>query len=220
VTGTFTTGMWEYDTKNVYTTLEAGQDFLGLEDGVVSGVGVQIRDPGTALDVESDIRERVGYPYIVNNWIVTNNALFSALKLEKLAMFVILFLIVVVAAFNIVSTLVMVVADRTREIGILKSMGMTRRSILGVFMLQGAWIGIVGTAVGTALGVVVCWAIDTFDIIRIPPEVYFLDRLPVELRFLDVAVIVVASVAVALAATIYPSLQAAGLEPVEAIRHD
>ncbi|HEX9885480.1 MAG TPA: FtsX-like permease family protein, partial [Longimicrobiales bacterium] len=94
------------------------------------------------------------------------------------------------------------------------------RSILGVFMLQGAWIGIVGTAVGTALGVVVCWAIDTFDIIRIPPEVYFLDRLPVELRFLDVAVIVVASVAVALAATIYPSLQAAGLEPVEAIRHD
>ncbi|MGD2068132.1 MAG: FtsX-like permease family protein, partial [Gemmatimonadota bacterium] len=159
-------------------------------------------------------------PYYVESWETTNRALFSALKLEKLAMFVILFLIVVVAAFNIISTLVMVVADRTREIGILKSMGMTDRGILRVFMLQGAWIGIVGTIVGTVLGLTLCWVLDTFEIIRIPPEVYFVERLPVSLHVADVLAIVAASVVVAFAATVYPSMQASHLQPVEAIRHE
>ena len=221
VTGTFATGMYDYDRNNVYTTLEAAQEFMGLdEDGAVSGVAVRTEDPDRADAVAREIQGRLGFGYYVESWSVTNRALFSALKLEKIAMFVILFLIVVVAAFNIVSTLVMVVHDRTREIGILKSMGMTDRGILRVFMLQGAWIGIVGTFVGTVLGLVLCWVIDTFEVIRIPPEVYFVDRLPVTLHVADVAAIVVASVVVAFAATVYPSLQASRLEPVEAIRHE
>ena len=221
VTGTFTTGMYDYDTKNVYTSIEVAQELLGLQErDEVSGIGVRTVDPDLATEVADRLQERLGFPYHVQSWSVTNRALFSALKLEKLAMALILFLIVIVAAFNIVSTLVMVVADRTREIGILKAMGMTDQVVLRVFVLQGAWIGIVGTAIGTLLGLFLCWLIDTYQIIQIPPDVYFVDRLPVDLEPLDVLTIVGASVLIAFAATIYPSLQASRLQPVEAIRHD
>jgi len=220
VTGTFTTGMYDYDTQNIYTTFEAAQEMLGFDESVASGIGVRTRDPELAPDVARELGERLGPPYWVESWVTINRALFSALKLEKLAMFVILFLVVVVAAFNIVSTLVMVVSDRTREIGILKAMGMTRNGILRVFVLQGAWIGIVGTAVGTAAGMLASWLLERYEIIRIPPEVYFVDHLPVSLQATDVLMIVGASLVVAFAATIYPSLQAAKLEPVDAIRHE
>jgi lipoprotein-releasing system permease protein len=220
VTGTFTTGMYEYDSKNLYTTIEATQDLLGLPDTVISGLGVRTTDPDDATAIGEVIQEELGYPYLVESWITTNRALFSALKLEKIVMGLILFLIVLVAAFNIVSTLVMVVSDRTREIGILKAMGMTSGGILRVFVLQGAWIGLIGTALGTTFGVVLCWVLDTYEIIKIPPDVYFVDRLPVSLEASDLVLIVAASVVIAFAATIYPSLQAARLQPVEAIRHD
>lgn len=221
VTGTFTTGMYEADANSAYTSLEAAQRFMGFaEDDDVSGLGVRIADVGRADLVAEEIQARLGLPYAAQSWTVRNRSLFSALKLEKLAMFVILLLIVIVAAFNIVSTLVMVVADRKREIGILKSMGMTDGTILRVFVFQGAWIGVVGTFIGTAMGLVACWVVEYTDLIRIPPEIYFVDRLPVEVRFLDIAAIVGASVLVALTATIYPSLQAARMEPVEAIRSE
>jgi lipoprotein-releasing system permease protein len=132
----------------------------------------------------------------------------------------VVFLIVLVAAFNIVSTLVMVVADRTREIGILKTMGMTRAGILRVFVLQGVWIGVVGTLIGSALGVGISWAIDRYELIPIPGDVYFVDHLPAIIDPLDVATIIVASLAVSFLATIYPATQASNLVPVEAIRHD
>lgn len=221
VTGVFRSGMYEYDTRRAYTTMEATQALLDLlESDVVTGVGIVLDDGDAADRAAATLSERLGGRYRVESWGTRNSALFSALKLEKLAMFLILFLIVLVAAFNIVSTLVMVVADRTREIGILKSMGMSDRGILRVFVLQGTWIGVVGTAVGTALGVMLCILIDRYDIIRIPPEVYFVDRLPVSLHFTDVLTIVVASVAVAFLATIHPSIQASQLQPVEAIRDE
>ncbi len=220
VTGTFTTGMYDYDLRNVYTTFEAAQELLGIEAGTASGIGVRTTSADLAPEIATELGAKLGHPYYVESWVVTNRALFSALRLEKLAMSLILFLIVVVAAFNIVSTLVMVVADRTREIGILKAMGMTRRGILRVFVLQGAWIGVVGTTVGTVLGVVLAWALGRYEIIRIPPDVYFIDHLPVSLRLLDVALIVAASVVIAFLATIYPSIQASRLEPVDAIRHE
>ena len=220
VTGTFTTGMYDYDSKNLYTTIAAAQDLLGLGEDVVSGLGVRTSNPDLATAVGEEIQSRLGFPYYVESWITTNRALFSALKLEKLAMGLILFLIVLVAALNIISTLVMVVADRTREIGILKAMGMTRKGILRVFVLQGAWIGLIGTALGTFFGIAVCVILDKTQLIKIPPDVYFVDHLPVQLDVADLLKIVLASVAVAFAATIYPSLQASRLQPVEAIRHE
>ena len=221
MTGTFTTGMYDYDMKNVYVPLEAAQDQLGiLEPDIISGLGIRTDDPDEARTVALAVQDKLGFDFYALDWSTTNRALFSALKLEKLAMGLILVLIVVVAAFNIVSTLVMVVVDRTREIGILKSMGMTDRRILRVFILQGLWIGVIGTVVGTTLGLSLAWLLDTYEIIRIPPDVYFVDKLPISIRFFDVTRIVAVSVFIALMATVYPALQASRLQPVEAIRHE
>jgi len=221
VTGTFTTGMYDYDIKNIYVPIEAAQEQLGILDGDrVGGLGVRVRDPDEAGPVSDSIQAALGYEFLAISWSTTNGALFSALELEKLAMYLILTLIVVVAAFNIVSTLVMVVVDRTREIGILKSMGMTDRMILRIFMIQGLSIGVIGTTAGTVLGLVVAWALDTFEIIKIPAEVYFVEKLPVSIHAADVGMIVGVSLLIAFLATIYPALQASRLQPVRAIRHE
>lgn len=221
VTGTFTTGMYDYDTKNVYTTLEAAQELLGFDaSGDVSGIGVRTRDSELAKEIAEEIQNRLGFPYTVESWITWNQALFSALKLEKIAMTLILSLIVVVAAFNIVSTLVMVVADRTREIGILRAMGMTQKGILRVFVMQGLWIGITGTLTGGGLGLFLCWLLDRYQIIKIPPDVYFVDHLPVSLQARDLMGIIAISVTISFLATLYPAYRASRLEPVDAIRHE
>ncbi len=222
MTGTFTTGMYDYDIKNIYVPIEAAQELLGLTDGDrVGGLGVRVRDADDAGEVADAIQAALGFPqFVAISWSTTNGALFNALELEKLAMALILTLIVVVAAFNIVSTLVMVVVDRTREIGILKSMGMTDRMIRRIFMIQGLSIGVIGTTAGTVLGLVIAWTLDTFEIIKIPAEVYFVEKLPVSIHVTDIAMIVGVSFLIAFLATIYPALQAARLQPVNAIRHE
>jgi lipoprotein-releasing system permease protein len=221
VTGTFTTGMYDYDVKNIYVPIEAAQEQLGILDrDRVSGLGVRVGDPARASLAANLIQNALGNEFYAVSWSTTNRALFSALELEKLAMYLILTLIVVVAAFNIVSTLVMVVVDRTREIGILKSMGMTDRMILRIFMLQGLSIGIIGTTLGTVLGLLISWVLDTFEVITIPAEVYFVDRLPVSIHATDVGMIVSVSLVIAFLATIYPALKASQLQPVRAIRHE
>ncbi len=221
VTGTFDTGMYEFDIKNMYAPLEEVQTILGLRaTDRVSGLRVRVADPWEATATAGSILERLGPRYFADTWISQNAPLFAALQLEKLAMGIILFLIVIVAAFNIVSTLVMVVVDRTAEIGILKSMGMSDSGVLRIFLLQGLSIGVLGTILGTFFGLVLCWFLDTYQPISIPPDVYFIERLPVTVNPGDVGMIVVGSILIALLATLYPARQAARLEPVEAIRHE
>ena len=220
VTGIFTTGMYEYDSQNMYVELPAVQDLLSIDSTTVSGIAVNVTDPWNADVVSARLHKRLSFPYYTNDWKELNSSLFSALKLEKIAMALILFLIVLVAAFNIISTLIMVVADKTREIGILKSMGLTRGSVLRIFILQGISIGLIGTALGTIGGLILVWLLDRYQFITLPGDVYFIDRLPVALNPLDVLWIVAASVLIAFAATIYPARQASKLMPVKAIRHD
>ena len=220
VTGTFQTGMYEYDLTFMYTDMEPVQQLLDLDSATVSGIAVNIHDPWMAAEIATGLFTSLGFPYYTDNWMTLNASLFSALKLEKIAMFVILFLIVLVAAFNIVSTLIMVVTDKTREVGILKSMGLTDGSVLRIFMLQGLAIGVIGTVLGTIGGTLLVWLLDRYQFIELPGDVYFIERLPVALDPLDVGMIVLASMVVAFVATIYPARTASRLQPVDAIRHD
>ena len=219
VVGLFKSGMYEYDNQMGYVSLATAQELLGLGEAV-TGLALWVRDPWIADAVAERLEAALAYPYTLRDWKRMNEGLFSALKLEKMAMTLILLLIVLVAAFNIVSTLIMVVTDKTREIGILRSMGMTAKRILRVFMLQGLAIGVAGTSMGVAGGVLLSWTIDHFGLISLPGDVYLIDRLPITLNPLDLVLIAVASVLISFVATIFPSRQASRLAPVEAIRHE
>jgi lipoprotein-releasing system permease protein len=219
VTGVFETGMYEYDNSYVYVDLDRAKEFAGLGEAV-TGIEARTTNRWEAGDVAQQLSDSLGYPYRVLDWQEVNAQLFQALKLEKLAMRIILLLIVLVAAFNIVSTLTMVVKDKTREIGILKAMGLPARSVRKIFLAQGLVIGIVGTAIGVGIGVTAGISINRGKLIRLDPTVYFIDHLPVTIQVADVMWIVGASIIIAAVATLYPAIQAARLFPVEAIRHE
>ena len=219
VTGIVSTGMYEYDNSYAFVALDKAQQLAGLDQGV-TGIEVKTTDRWQAAGIASRLVGALGWPYRTVDWQEQNHSLFQALKLEKLGMGVILLLIVLAAAFNIVSTLTMVVADKTKEIGILKAMGMPSRSIRRIFLTQGLVIGVVGTLLGVALGFVGAFALDKYQFIKLDAQVYFIDHLPVSTQPSDVAWIILASIAIAALATIYPAVQASRLYPIEAIRHE
>jgi len=219
VTGIFETGMYEYDNAYIYVDLEQARDFAGLGDAV-TGIEVRTADRWEAPVVAARIDSLLGSLYFTRDWQQQNSSLFRALKLEKLGMAVILLLIIMVAAFNIVSTLTMVVRDKTREIGILKAMGLRGESVRHIFLLQGMFIGVLGTSIGLVLGIVTGVAIEKGKLIYLDPSVYFIDHLPVLLDVNDILLIALLSVAVAVLATLHPAGAAAKLYPIEAIRSE
>ncbi len=220
VAGIFDSGMYEYDSTIAYVSLWAAQRFLGIGDRV-TGIEVRVDDIYEADRVARAIGKALGgYPYWSRDWMRMNKNLFSALKLEKIVMFIILTLIILVAAFNIVGTLIMVVIEKTRDIAILKSMGATRRSIMKIFMIEGAVIGLVGTLLGLLGGYTLCTLLATYKFIELPSDVYYISTLPVKMNPLDVALIALAAIVITLAASVYPAWQASRFDPAEAIRYE
>jgi lipoprotein-releasing system permease protein len=181
---------------------------------------VKVADVYAAGVVAARIRSTLGPPFWAKDWMQSNRNLFSALKLEKVVMFIILVLIVMVAAFNIISTLIMIVMEKTRDIAVLMTMGATRKTILRVFALEGLLIGVVGTGLGTALGMLLCDLLRRYQFIRLPSDVYYISTLPVLLDPANILLVSGSSVLICFLATLYPSVQAARIEPAEAIRYE
>jgi lipoprotein-releasing system permease protein len=217
VTGVFETGMYVYDNQYVYVDMPAAQQVAGIDSAVT---GIEVRATSRAAAPAVAAAMQLDFPYHTVDWHEQNSSLFKALSLEKLGMSLILSLIVVVAAFNIVSTLTMVVRDKTREIGILKAMGLPSASVRRIFLAQGLVIGVVGTGIGLVLGLFVGIAIGRWHLIALDPQVYFIDHLPVRMQVVDTVLIVVLGILVATLATVHPAVQASRLYPIEAIRSE
>lgn len=218
VAGFFESGMYEYDSTLAFMTLGEAQRLLRMPDRI-HGIDLRLDDLYTAEAVAAELRESLDPGYGVKSWGQMNKNLFSALKLEKTVMFIILALIVLVAAFNIASSLIMMVIEKTKDIAILKAMGATSGSIRKIFILKGMVIGVIGTLAGTLAGVAICWALKHYQFIELPGDVYYITTLPVVLKARDVMAIAAAAILICFLSTLYPATQAARLQPVEAIRY-
>lgn len=221
VAGIFKTHMYEYDSSSAFVSLAAAQEMLGFKPGDAMYLDVRLKDPDDALRIGDEIVKSLGgMPYYSRTWIDMNGNIFAALKLEKAGMFVVLVMIVLVGSFSIITSLVLLVMEKTRDIAILMSMGATADSIRRIFLLQGSIIGAVGTVMGFALGVSAALALKEFQFIKLPPDVYPMDTIPVLLNWVDLAVIGVTAFTMCFVSTLYPASRAASLKPVEALRHD
>lgn len=219
VVGTFTSGLFEYDNTLAYVDIEVAQQFLSIGD-TVTGIEVGVSDIYSAEEIAKSIEESLGSTYWVRNWMQMNQSLFAALKLEKAVMFVILTLIVLVAAFNIVSSLIMLVTEKGRDIAILKAMGATTTSIRRIFVIEGLLIGASGTLLGLGGGFGLCSILKKYKFIDLPPPIYHLSKLPVKMQTADVLLIALSAILISLIATIYPSQKAAKLDPADALRYE
>lgn len=217
VKGFFKSGMSEYDGMLAYIHVDQAQLLTGNRDKI-SAIGVWVDDIFKVKEIRKQVLGDLPYPFYVRDWMEINQSLFSALKLEKTAMFIILTLIILVAAFNIASALIMMVMEKTKDIAVLKAMGATHTIIRRIFIIQGIIIGLLGTLLGTAFGVVVCWLLKKYDFIQLP-EAYPFSTLPVQLEAVDVLVISVSALVICFVSTLYPSYKASRMDPVEAIRY-
>ncbi len=235
VTGLSETGFYEYDATSAYVSLTEAQKLFKLGEDV-NGIAVRVSDRDEARRVadaieadlnryaeetaDSDVASNPSVAYFTIDWMQRHKGLFRWMTLEKWGSFAILNLIILVAAFNIASTLIMVVLEKTRDIGILKSMGATAGSVTRVFIIQGSVVGVFGTLLGCILGYGLCWMQITFAFISLPPEIYLIDVLPVRVSLGDFVSVAAGSMLICMLAAVYPARKAAGLVPVEAIRHE
>jgi len=218
VAGIFDSGMSEYDSSIIYAPLEDARQILNIEK-IVTGIAINVKDIYKAGEVLNNILAEAGPLYWGKDWMSMNKNLFSALKMEKTAMFIILILIVLVAAFNIASMLIMMVMEKKKDIAILKAMGASDKIIKKIFILKGLTIGGIGTLIGVISGVCLSFLLSKYKFINLPEDIYFFATLPVELKLTDVLIITVSSLFICFVATLYPARQAAGLNPVDAIRY-
>ncbi len=217
VQGTFDSGMSEYDSMLAYVHLEQAQQLVSAKEKV-SAIGIWVDQVFNVKQIQEKYFQFIEYPFYTRDWMDINHSLFSALKLEKTAMFIILTLIILVAAFNIASALIMMVMEKTKDIAVLKAMGATHRMIQRIFMLKGMIIGVLGTGIGTLSGVVVCYFLKKYNFIQLP-EAYPFSTLPVQLEYLDVGMISLCALLICFVSTLYPAYKASKMDPVEAIRY-
>jgi lipoprotein-releasing system permease protein len=210
--------MYEFDGTLAFIDLKQAQKLLRMPASA-SGIDIRLVDMDQVEMVAGAIERIVDDGYIIENWKQLNRNLFSALRLEKTVMFIILALIVLVAAFNIAGSLFMMVMEKRKDIAILKAMGATARSISRIFVIKGLMIGMVGTVLGTSAGLLLCTLLERYSFIHLPADVYYISTLPVALQSADVIFIALCALFICFAATLYPARQAAGIDPVEAIRH-
>ncbi len=220
VVGIFHSGMYEYDTSMAYISLQSGRDLMGLANDAITGIEVAIHNVDDAEKIAGTLRTLLGPDVIVRTWMDMNANLFAALKLERIGMFIVLAMVVLVGSFSIVTMLVMLVMEKRRDIAILMSMGATRGMIRRIFMLQGTVIGLIGTFIGYALGIGISVLLQRYQFIKLPPGVYTIDHLPMLLRWSDIALVGTSAMLLCFLATIYPARQAAALEPAEALRYE
>ena len=219
VAALFESGMYEYDSKMIFLSLTDAQDFLSLGDEV-TGIELKVNDIHKSDTIGKVLQDQLGYPYWTKDWKMMNKSLFSALKLEKVTMFIILIMIVLVGALNIISSLVMLVMEKSRDIAILRTMGASSKSIMSIFIFQGLFVGLIGTFLGLISGSFLCQLLARYKFIKLPPDVYYITTLPVRMEWLDVVSIALAAIVISFLATIYPSWQASKVNPVETLRYE
>lgn len=223
VSGIFHTGMYDYDLNLAFINIYDAQKFFGT-GSFVTQIGLKLENPYHApkakVFLERELSALQEAPLHVRTWMEINKNFFAALALEKLAMFIILTLIVLVACFNIVSTLIVMVVEKTKDIGILKAIGATQASVRKIFRMGGLIIGFTGTFFGIISGVVLCLLLKKYQFIQLPKDIYYIDRLPVDLRMTDVGLIAVCAFLITFLATLYPASKAAKMNPVEALRYE
>jgi lipoprotein-releasing system permease protein len=221
VTDIFDSGMYEYDSALAYIALEEAQQLINLKGGVkdqVSAIGMWINDAFKVREVRASMADILKYPYYARDWMEINKSLFAALELEKTAMFIILTLIILVAAFNIASALIMVVMEKSKDIAVLVAMGASAKVIRRIFIIQGMFIGLIGTLTGTVAGIIVCSLLKKYNFIKLP-DAYPFSTLPVQLEYQDVLLIALSALFICFISTLYPSYRAARMNPVEALRY-